>query len=136
MPPHSPKHFVLQQLQADVADADVRKGLVEQYDYNPHDAFRYLEDIKAAHPEIIIRREEQRKAMAHEAGRAERQSRIRHEILKRVRQISIGVGVFGFGLLLLLGLEAGLFPGGNFGQLLSVLPITAGPFIVVDAIMD
>lgn len=133
MTTHSPNHFVLQQLQADVADADVRKGLVEHYHYTPHDAFRYLEDIKASHTDITIRRQERRIAMAREAGRADRQARIRHEIVRRVRQMLIGVGVFGFGLLLLMGWDAGLIPAGH---MMSVLPITAGPFIVVDAIID
>ena len=125
---------VVRQLDDGISDPQIRKELVEHHSFDPHSAYRFVEDVKEANPEIARRREQQISAVVYEAGRAERKATARQFIIRRARMVSIGLAVFGLGLLIVQAVGVGLLPLG--GYMLAILPIVTGPFIIVEGIID
>ena len=134
MTTHSTNALVVQHLEARTHDAQIRKELVEHHGFDPHAAFGFVEDTKAANPEITRRREQHLNTIARETERAQRRVLVRQDLMRRLRTVLVGVAVFGVGLLTLQAAAAGLLPQGWY--LLSILPIISGPFIVGGGIID
>ena len=133
---HSPNALVVQHLEAETPDPQIRKDLFDHHGFDPHDAFRFVEDVKAANPETVRRREQHLSAIQQQAARVQRQALVRQNIMKRLRIISAGVAVSGVSLLIIQATVVGLLLLGTLEFLLVALLFVAGPFMVVEGIMD